>query len=197
MDKLHRIFFWLSLGAAILWLLMPNYLDTAHRSPQNRVKSDLRSIATAIESYYVDHRRYPDWSIESDSNVFTVASTARKSGEERVPTFRFRAEDGRSIAHLTDPTPYLTEYFHDPFAPDPRMTFAYWPHEFIYEGRLASNGWIAWSPGPDGDYDITIENVASLYDSTGRVPSIELLECCTYDPTNGSKSSGDIYRTKQ
>ena len=38
--------------------VVPNLLNAQNRSKQNRTMADMRSIATAVESYEVDH---PDW----------------------------------------------------------------------------------------------------------------------------------------
>jgi hypothetical protein len=57
--------------------------------------------------------------------------------------------------------------------------------------KYAGRGWILWSPGPDGRYDI---DAARDYDP--RVPiSPSLLEK-TYDPTNGAVSAGDVWRSQ-
>jgi general secretion pathway protein G len=39
---------------------IPGLLNALDRGKQKRTMSDLRSIATALESYAVDHSRYPD-----------------------------------------------------------------------------------------------------------------------------------------
>lgn len=45
---------------AILALIaVPNFLEAQTRAKVSRVKADMRSLATAIESYYVDFNHYP------------------------------------------------------------------------------------------------------------------------------------------
>ncbi|MBN1900198.1 hypothetical protein JW926_02580 [Candidatus Sumerlaeota bacterium] len=107
---------------------------------------------------------------------------------------------------ITTPQAYLTSYFGDPFADTKGCVFAYYKD---------TNGWIVASFGPDTDEndedpivgDIgfsTPYTVETRYDSRIAQPS-ELLvtgdgqsgEACTYDPTNGTVTSGDIYRVKQ
>jgi prepilin-type N-terminal cleavage/methylation domain-containing protein len=49
---------------AILALIaVPNFIEAQTRSKISRAKADMRSIATAIEAYFVDHNAYPrvDW----------------------------------------------------------------------------------------------------------------------------------------
>lgn len=52
-------------------------------------------------------------------------------------------------------------------------------------------GWIVWSAGPDGDYDLDWK----LYDPTAENPALAYLNS-VYDPTNGAVSNGDIVRRK-
>ncbi len=40
-------------------IAVPNFLEAQTRAKTARVKSDLRSLATALESYFVDHGLYP------------------------------------------------------------------------------------------------------------------------------------------
>ncbi len=128
----------------------------------SRAKSDLRSLATAIESYCTDHLQYP-----LNANA------------------------------LTTPIAYVSSLYLDACIKESGTPYRYWsvpkagdnPHE-------PAGGWIAWSAGLDGDYDITYENVQSLYSPQVKVPSDTLFEK-KYDPSNGIISDGDIWRTKQ
>jgi type II secretion system protein G len=45
--------------AILAAIAVPNFLEAQVRAKVSRVKSDHRSLATAIESYYVDHGTYP------------------------------------------------------------------------------------------------------------------------------------------
>lgn len=167
------------------------------RCGASRTKSDLRSMATAIESYYVDYGRYPESTTNTRQNAFGVTAVMRNKSAYNIPTLRVADDEERPIVHLTSPVAYLSSFFVDVYAPDRRLTYAYWTQPIrLEDGSVHSVGWIAWSPGPDKDYDLTAENIASAYDPTKRVPNDNLL-LQTYDPTNGSTSSGDIYRTKQ
>ncbi len=92
---------------------------------------------------------------------------------------------------LTTPFSYIMSYDVDVFAPIRGATFNYWSTP-SYKG----DGFIIWSPGPDKDYDLTLENVEIYYDPRYEVPSPGLIER-QYDPTNGARSGGDVFRTKQ
>jgi type II secretion system protein G len=45
--------------AILAAIAVPNFLEAQTRAKVSRVKSDMRSLATAIESYRVDHNIYP------------------------------------------------------------------------------------------------------------------------------------------
>lgn len=160
----------------------PNFLESNIRSKVSRVRADQRSIATALEAYFVDCSRYPLW---AEGEGGANADAPLDSDVFRLPTFRIWALhwEQKTFMTLTTPGAYLTQYPTDPFSDDLHATYVYYS-----DGQ----GWILISPGPDGVYDI---DPLEDYISTLRQPSPRLLEKC-YDPTNGIKSGGDIYRVK-
>jgi hypothetical protein len=162
---------------ALVYLFSPTF--HCKSSPVSRVKADLRSLSTAIESYLIDRGAYP------------VGRPLRDFARDRGALAKAGGADllapepgqNRWSAGLTTPIPYLQSLFTDPFTAE-RLPFAYWP--------VGSRGWIVFSPGPDGDYDI---DPLTDYDPDERVPSVSLIRK-TYDPSNGAQSGGDIWRTK-
>ncbi len=63
------------------------------------------------------------------------------------------------------------------------------------QAKGARAGWIFFSPGLDGDYDLV---PSRDFDAAIAQPSAHLLTCgASYDPTNGTVSNGDIYRVRQ
>jgi hypothetical protein len=154
-----------------------------------RVKADMRSMATGIEAYFVDCCCYPAW-VPGDHPLAFNKAPATKS----MPSFRLGVKGqnqygGETVVPftLTTPISYIISYFEDPFRvspTDPQPTFAYYAD---------TNGWILVSPGPDGDYDIDPE---LDYRSDITQPSEEIL-VKGYDPTNGFMSNGDVFRVKQ
>lgn len=176
-------------------IALPNFLEPFAEREKHK-QFDMRSMATAIESYYVDHQRYPDATLNVQANAFASIPDFQSSSTFQIPTFRTATDTGESVIHLTSPLAYMAKYNADPFAPNPGMTFGYWPGYVTINGKPDFFGWILWSPGPDGDYDLTMQNVEQAYNPDEPVPS-KLLLSFTFDPTNGSDSNGDIYRTKQ
>jgi type II secretory pathway pseudopilin PulG len=153
------------IAAIIFAILAPNPLpDSGSRFKRSRVLGDMRSIAVALEAYAIDHRALPP----------------------AIPMPAAGAAAVQMIGpHLTTPVAYLVGSPTDPGSPDRQ-----WPYAYFTDGK----GWILYSVGYDGDYDLIPSKV---YDGSTTQPS-PLLEGgpWTYDPTNGTDSSGDIWRTR-
>lgn len=161
------------------------------RSIVSRAKSDMRNMATGIESYMVDHGEYvavqplPDFLHRERHR-----SRLRAAGGEALTAVRPGSASG--IGGLTTPIAYLATIPFDSCLKDIRGIDV----PYAYYRTPDSKGWILWSTGPDGDYDIT--SPALVYDPAIAQPSLELLTGgWTYDPTNGTESSGDIYRVRE
>jgi len=177
--------------AILAAIAVPNFLEAQTRSKVSRVKSDMRSIATALEAYCVDYSNYPPEGDNWDINV-------------------------SRLYMLTSPVAYMTSInLHDPFSPeggqmDPSNSW-YWKDTFTYatlysywfqgcypahasETRKAA---ILGSCGPDR-YRDGIEHypVWMIFpDTRGTIPSFRQPCDIVYDATNGTKSTGDIGRT--
>ena len=184
--------------AILAAIAVPNFLEAQVRSKVSRVKADMRSMVTGIESYAVENNNYPV--------------------ELRVPdggagSFRFPHA-------LTTPVAYITQAMPDPFRvstdgcaytpptlPSKDRTFMYIrilaiPHASIPAIFSASNGgsdegndppsaprldwfgkWCISSYGPDKICGIKGYNAAFA----GFI----------YDPTNGTVSPGDILKRQK
>ena len=156
----------------------------ADRVRYARARSDMRSMATAIETYKLDHGSFPAYTFRpaesSDSAIVTPP------GWPGTSTFRVSGVDS-----LTTPVAYLTATFPDPFASAKGATFRY---------QAGGNGWILGSFGPDRDQstggDFVWQKQLEVYDSAAADPIVKLLPL-TYDPTNGLVSNGDVWRIHQ
>ncbi|MDX1971614.1 MAG: type II secretion system protein [Candidatus Sumerlaeia bacterium] len=157
--------------AILAGIAMPNLLTAQIRSKVARVKADQRTIATALEAYAADANKYPPSTL--------------------VPLFQ-------RLIPLTTPVSYLTDIPKDIFngidlqAGSFRIggNFAYGATPIDAESRYALASF-----GPDqrpDHFDITFYpgyNKAPWEDSTSGSTYIR------YDPTNGTVSAGDIWRT--
>lgn len=157
--------------AILAGIAVPNFLEAQTRSKVSRVQSDHRTVATALEAYATDHNRYPPSTL--------------------VPRFA-------RFLPLTSPIAYITSVPKDIFdSADSNHghfrrsgDFAYGAQPIDQESR-----WALTSDGPDrqpnnngiefypGYSDEIFNNPASGYDFI------------VYDPTNGTISDGDIWRT--
>ena len=198
--------------AILAAIAVPNFLEAQTRSKVARVKADQRSLATALESYYIDNNSYPaqDSSYSPDHHGANQRSNA--SAELRLlPTLRIKSDVNDNLFTITTPVTYVTSYFSDPFADSKGATFSY------SVSGMFKEGWIIWSFGPDtdekvnpnaagGDLKIAYEEgdqigwplprVETFYYLPATETPSETLRDVTYDPTNGTTSDGDVYRFK-
>jgi len=207
--------------AILAAIAVPNFLEAQVRSKVSRAKTDMRTLATALETYFVDNNTYVG-SAGFDSRVtpMTPGLTVNQTLNKGVPalnnaagriTFRAHraaAADGKAQS-MTTPIAYLTSLSNDPFADTRGSTFGYF--------NAADAGWITWSYGPDTDEktgngqietkirtlewpNATTCTFDSFYSPQQSNPSADL-KCgtanATYDPTNGTNSKGDVWRVKE
>ncbi|MCD6385950.1 prepilin-type N-terminal cleavage/methylation domain-containing protein [Candidatus Sumerlaeota bacterium] len=175
--------------AILAAIAVPNFLEAQMRSKVSRVKADHRTLATAIESYTVDHNKPP------------------------YDGYRGPVHWGwmTSLAQLTTPVSYITSVFPDVFqAKDFNYTVImpgttcfvdhpidnvlsydyatfYWYDKSptareLWNEKFGTSLWKLASPGPDRCYECP----GSWYGDKER-----------YDPTNGTVSGGDIVRTAE
>lgn len=185
--------------AILAAVAVPNFLEAQTRAKVSRVKADMRSIAAAIESYAVDHGRYPAPDGITGGPIDLMSP----------PTF-FEVKMPRAI---TTPVAYFSRIIDDTFWNlDPAEHYR--PYHFSprwyatldqgqgYDGALEFDAfhfsnffrvseavqWYLLSHGPDVDHDAG--------PSGGGVPGqpghITGEGVAPYDPTNGTRSSGDL-----
>ncbi|HUT25300.1 MAG TPA: prepilin-type N-terminal cleavage/methylation domain-containing protein [Sumerlaeia bacterium] len=185
--------------AILAAIAVPNFLEAQVRSKVSRVHTDMRSVATALEAYMVDNNMYvASW-------LYTSATTPpadrwAMGAANRKRTFRYQGVAGFNGMTLTTPVSFMTNVPNDTFAGKKGSPFNYW--------NFTEMGWILWSFGPDGDDDMGPgdqvdelgRNNQSVYNPALSNPTLTLLAgppYCTYDPTNGTTSNGDVWRVKQ
>jgi hypothetical protein len=120
--------------------LIANYLQASRRVKVTRIRSDMRSMATALESYFVDNMQYPAMTMDP---ARVIDAGGYKRG---VPVGRtFLSKGDTDMNTLTTPVAYMTSYFLDDSAKPSRITFRYYTDE---------RGWIVGAYGPDRDASI-------------------------------------------
>lgn len=172
--------------AILAAIAVPNFLEAQVRAKVSRAKSDMRSMATALETYYVDNNAYPDF--------FTILGGV----------------------FLTTPVAYITAIPEDVFriSDNTNTTFPFNLKWYRYAAMPLDNAtrWIIESTGPDTDMDTYISTGGGpmqpditamafypgynpeLFAEPGLTVNTAVLRYDIYDPTNGTISSGDIFR---
>jgi len=166
--------------AVLAAIAIPNLLEAQVRAKVSRAKADMRSLATAFESYAVDHNRYvPNYG----------------SGMYHSPA---PPNEYLTYSALTTPVAYMTSAPRDPFGVDKTRPaneayYEYYQEEAVRLDNSYSQGardrwmatgtnWMVTSIGPDREVAL----VARQFDMV-----VNFL----YDPTNGTVSHGDFGRS--
>lgn len=168
--------------AILAAIAVPNFLEAQTRSRVSRVQADLRTIALAMETYYVDNQQYP---ASMNSGVVQPIRNAAAT----------------DLRLLTTPIAYATSVPTDTFrdaAGLPSMDYLIYGVGYrangipTYHNAYPRISWMTWSFGPDrttraGGYRTLPRIIAN---EANPVPAGGI----RYDPTNGTISDGDIYR---
>lgn len=174
----------LGIIGCVLGLMMiyasPGFIEAVLRSKVSRDEVSLRTLAIALENYRIDDHYYPP-----DLKLLAT-----------VPDLQMR--DGQ----LTERGTHIKEIPRPKFGN--RSVPNYYCSTHRWDGGLAQ-WWVVWTPGPDGDYDLLIDesldrelrqHLGNLAGGGLEYDFKPLFSGKTYDPTNGSYSSGDIIRVK-
>lgn len=169
--KLHILFF---LILILIVIAIPHVVIFQEKRQFNKY-ARIYDLASAIEAYYQDNNTYPPMIplVQYSQN----AETVHHSGGWVTATVDFSL--------LTTPVRYIKKISHDPYAPEKGLPFCYY-----VDGTV----WILYSAGPDRDYDFIPR---FCWRDVDAQPSDALLISATYDPSNGLKSSGDLWVIKQ
>ncbi len=218
--------------AILAAIAVPNFLEAQTRARVGRIHGDLRSFATAMESYRIDNNAYPLYFNSHDGSGFA----SNVAWEATFASYL-----------LTTPVSYMSALLHDPYSlkfgssspggspqggSGKAETYTYfyrrtWPvgqggwyapaGAFLYsgdflrrdlvgkaydcynhEGWFLSNvsyntsaQWVMGSAGPNQMFPTLQRAQTPEYGTAWNNP---LFPDLCYDPTNGTKSEGDILR---
>ena len=176
--------------AILAAIAVPNFLEAQVRSKISRCRADMRSVANALESYIVDHNKYPPMSDMGPDSTWSLWQDIGSGGDDHAKT----------PSYLTTPNAYITSLPFDPFIPFSTLSGP--PHVieigkrytcynyqqfkdtgvYYSPARHADAGdWLIYGYGPDKD--AWNEPYGGIY--------------LNYDPTNGTVSIGNIFRTQR
>ena len=164
--------------AILAAIALPNFLNAQIRSKVAKAKSDMRTLALAMESYVVDNGNMPplDW----DAPVYL------SSNEGEWKTYR----------HLTTPVAFMTNVPRDPFSDveaKPNHYYDYWGYDSVVLAAADEKPitqawkslgvrWMLYSYGPNQVNERLPEHIGAEKNNY------------IYDPTNGVVSYGDFGR---
>ncbi|HUT23243.1 MAG TPA: prepilin-type N-terminal cleavage/methylation domain-containing protein [Sumerlaeia bacterium] len=179
--------------AILAAIAVPNFLEAQTRSKVSRVMSDMRSIATAIESYTVDHGTYP---------IVWAEGVVAFGLWDWVPG---HASNFGPYRQLTTPVAYMTGIPDDPFA-----LFA---AGNTYGSNMATHfGWYyhwegKWHTDPNAHAPLEGQGYVWSLRSVGPsrtfygVWETNIMRAATtdyiYDASNGTRSPGWIVMTNK
>jgi len=193
--------------AILAAIAVPNFLEAQTRAKVSRVRSDMRAIATALESYSVDYNKYPYDFQFSFFNV-PVGSPGRLT-DWYVDALRMVTTPVAYMTTLRLPDPFFTHQETAVGEPGPTRSFKYYNTGYGPEKNtqlcwgnavsvgepadfpLPQGGYILGSYGPDRAYNGGEWASAGMTFVKDGTIGIDRL----YDPTNGTVSAGDLIRT--
>lgn len=173
--------------AILAAIAVPNFLEAQVRAKVSRVKTDMRSMATAIEAYDVEHTALPPF-----FEMYRLSTPVAYITSGLLPD-PFGTEDaflvGDQAIYFYSPLDRrsgdIADFF-DVIMPGIGMT----PEE---EANILRHRWILDSNGPDRQLELLkypppflIQLAEFILGATQNSDEI-------YDPTNGTVSGGDIW----
>jgi len=198
---------------AILALIaLPNFLESQVRAKVARVKADMRSVATALEAYYVDYNAYT-------AGYETRVQLKHPDGSPIYPG-GFPRSAAAIYGSLTTPVAYLTTIPSDKFVDEKPVPGSRQANNFIHnaDGKVIPFSYETFSPMVKGNnftariymaftdgYRYVMSSVGPkrkdlyraqiFYYGGETMPHYD--QAFPYDPTNGTISNGLIYRTNR
>jgi len=192
--------------AILAAIAVPNFLEAQTRAKISRVKSDMRSMATSMETYAIDNNRYPTPSNALGEFITDpVGNNTVSPFETKVPIL------------LTTPIAYSSSRPFDPFikarnSVEPELYHTivrdfvdlkhdtssvnwkiYWSIFFLetFNGEEEPSATAYWfqSFGPDRDHDANVPHAPGGPSLGPHVHGNGAL----YDSSNGTISSGDLH----
>jgi prepilin-type N-terminal cleavage/methylation domain-containing protein len=183
--------------AILAAIAVPNFLEAQTRAKVSRVRADSRTVVTGLEAYAVDYNKYP---VPRYSPQQTSGN--KFSGAQFIPGGIHPVVGGQT-GGLTSPISYLT-------SSKLKDIFAVGVFDEDRSDLFFQNLDIWTAPGPGVLEKEGASNPNILTDTTFRDVKYGSYKVGSlgpdkdysaganiYDPTNGSISSGDIYRSQK
>jgi len=187
--------------AILAAIAVPNFLEAQTRSKISRVKSDMRTINTALESYRVDSNKYPAAMEAFGPGVMSWDAYREPPFHSRIPSI------------LTTPIAYLSSLPEDPFRTTRGAAIPLGPFLEQFKARHIYFNFDyfravfpgSFNPGVQSNFSVA-ERLAGAYlfysvgpdgDETNGTGTNGRPNYRDYDPSNGTISHGNIFRTQK
>ena len=166
--------------AILAAIALPNFMEAQVRAKTSRMRSDLRTLTTAVEAYHVDHNHYPPHRTQDSEEIgypdrffpLTTPVSYIASIPARDVFYRYDIEGQGGSKQWVSWT-----------------NFAGYGAGHILLGAVDTHRWLLRSRGPDGMNESNdVRNALMLGQFTIGFSML-------YDPTNGTVSRGDLVRT--
>lgn len=172
--------------AILAAIAVPNFLEAQVRAKVSRVLTDQRTCVTALESYAVDHNHYPPaygtfyieerWSPLTTPVAYMTSIPTDVFGDPvQISDWRVTDADGYGMLKTFD---FLVAY------PGIWETDNFFPALDIVAKRRIKYYFTSQGPDRHGD---------TLF-SSSSAPALEEVMDFFYESTNGTMSSGDIFK---
>lgn len=178
--------------AILAAIAVPNFLEAQTRAKVSRVKSDLRSLATAIEAYRIDKNLYPPSTrggargfpeqLNGNSLFGTLWVDISTPVAYITNAFMFDPFNTQNATTMTDEALYTYQNLVNQYCGDDIPDGPIFSMNFCEAALRFYGGWRLGSVGPDMDFGIP-----NAVPPTAQTP---------YDPTNGTVSAGNIWRSQ-
>lgn len=181
--------------AILAAIAVPNFLEAQTRAKVARERADMRTIATALETYKLDTNKYPpDGGNKAATINWPPGSTTKLSdfGQFRLNNI------------ITTPIAYLTTSIYDTFVGSDQPITLRTLRYFEFRGDYMDFHPSAPLPGPyaayqkfAGEYQLISVGPNKQADTNTGYPGWQFNMVMPYDATNGTVSKGDIIRTQK
>jgi len=205
----------LAIVAVLALTAVPNSLEAQTRAKLSRVKSDMRAVAVAVDSFGLDHGWAPPDGVDFTGMAGGTGWTTYVKNTIGQPPWNFKSitdvpNNWVLIGQifLTTPEAYLTGFPEDPFGSQYPYSKSFWWENDINRRKfypdtegIISGPWdYAYYGGPTVDghtrWDWVLISCGPDRMTNNLVPLAgqSIPYFTEYDPTNGTISLGDIHR---
>jgi prepilin-type N-terminal cleavage/methylation domain-containing protein len=198
--------------AILAAIAVPNFLEAQTRAKVSRTKADQRTLATALESFRVDNNAGPSDAGNGTQNIYRAYAGGNVTADP-PPNYSIGFEVTTPVAYLSSAAALV-----DPFKEKDQWKYENNPalrgrqyynfNNIAYRKRVNEaitnspyaaypvyyplfGDWVIMGAGPDK----YVNN--RPIDNTDQFSGVASVRGHNYDPTNGTVSNGDVYRSQK